>query len=56
VTTRHYARVVEGRDQEIAASFDALREAAKDERKKADRARSGHNPIDDEDPSAPADV
>jgi integrase len=38
VTTRHYARTVEGRDQELATGLDALHGGVSG----ADRARSGH--------------
>ncbi len=42
VTTRHYARVLDGRDADVAASFDAQR--ARSASADQERARSGHAP------------
>lgn len=59
VTTRHYARTVEGTDDEIAAAFDADRDGT-DEKLSGeppeDLARQWHDPDDDDPPGVSAVV
>ncbi|SEG31426.1 Site-specific recombinase XerD [Thermomonospora echinospora] len=48
ITTRHYARRLEGRDTDVARGLEALRDGDK-----APRARTGHDEDDDDPPGVP---
>lgn len=56
ITTRHYARAVEGRDDDIATTLNEERPEARKRATDDARARQGHDGDDEDPPGVPAAV